>query len=162
MPAISVLVPVYNALPFLEQCLNSIRNQSFTDFEVICLNDGSTDASLETLNRFAQQDKRFVVIDKENEGYGKTLNRGLSKAQGEFISIIEPDDFIESTMFEDLYDFAQRSANKGTVLDVIKCSYWEYFDSTSDYNAPLVASPALRWMMPQSPIVFSLEENQTL
>lgn len=162
MPAISVLVPVYNALPFLEQCLNSIRNQSFADFEVICLNDGSTDASLETLNRFAQQDKRFVVIDKENEGYGKTLNRGLSKAQGEFISIIEPDDFIESTMFEDLYDFAQRSANKGTVLDVIKCSYWEYFDSTSDYNAPLVASPALRWMMPQSPIVFSLDENQNI
>ena len=66
MPAISVLVPVYNALPFLEQCLNSIRNQSFTDFEVICLNDGSTDASLETLNRFAQQDKRFVVIDLES------------------------------------------------------------------------------------------------
>lgn len=162
MPAISVLVPVYNAVPFLEQCLDSVRNQSFTDFEVICLNDGSTDDSLETLNRFAQQDKRFVVIDKENEGYGKTLNRGLTEARGEFVSIIEPDDFIEPTMFEDLYDFAQRAANKGAVLDVIKCSYWEYFDSTSDYNAPLVASPALRWMMPQSPIVFSLEENQNI
>lgn len=162
MPAISVLIPVYNALPFLEQCLDSIRNQSFPDFEVICLNDGSTDGSLETLNRFAQQDKRFIVLNKDNEGYGRTLNRGLAEAQGEFVSIIEPDDFIESTMFEDLYDFAQQSANKGAVLDIVKGSYWEYFDSTNEYNAPLVASPALRWMMPQSPTVFSLEENQDI
>ena len=162
MPAISVLIPVYNALPFLEQCLDSIKNQTFTDFEVICLNDGSTDDSLEVLNRFARQDDRFIVVDKENEGYGKTLNRGLTEAQGEFVSIIEPDDFIESTMFEDLYGFARKSACKGTILDIVKASYWEYFDSASDYDAPLVSSPALRWMMPQNPAIFSLKENQNV
>ena len=162
MPSISVLIPVYNAIPFLEQCLNSIKNQTFSDYEVICLNDGSTDDSLETLYRFAQQDKRFIVIDKENEGYGKTLNRGLAEAKGEFISIIEPDDFIEPTMFEDLYEFAQDSARKGAILDIVKASYWEYFDSASNYDAPIVASPALRWIMPQDPAVFSLEENQDI
>ena len=76
-PLVSVLVPICNVEKYLDECLGSLQNQTLKDIEIICINDGSTDSSLDIINRFASEDSRFVVIDKPNSGYGDYMNRGL-------------------------------------------------------------------------------------
>lgn len=117
--AISILVPVFNVDKYLRQCLDSIQNQTFKDFEVICINDGSTDASLSILEDYAQQDTRFRIISKPNTGYGHSMNIGLSQCNGEYIGIVESDDYIEPTMFETLYHLAKKQN-----LDIARCNYY--------------------------------------
>ena len=87
-PLVSIIVPIFNAEPYLKQCLYSILAQTYRNLEIICLNDGSTDNSLATMQAYAKQDERIRVIDKQNQGYGATCNRGLSEATGTWISII--------------------------------------------------------------------------
>lgn len=118
---VSVILPIYNAEPYLDQCLDSIQSQSHKNLEIICVNDGSTDGSLAIIKSHAAADPRIVVIDKENEGYGRSCNRGLEAATGEWISIIEPDDWIQGNMYEDMLDFA---AGIHGDFDIIKTPYW--------------------------------------
>ncbi len=155
MPLISVILPIYNAAFYLEQCLESIRVQTFSDIEILCVNDGSTDTSLAIIQKFAKQDTRFKVLDKPNGGYGHSLNYGLDRATGEYISIIEPDDFIAPTMYEDLYGFA-RSGQE--LADVVKGSYWEYFDARADFDEQL-REPNIALCMKDYPIRFRLEQD---
>ena len=117
--AISILVPVFNVEKYLRQCLDSIQSQTFKNFEVICINDGSTDTSLAILEDYAQQDTRFRIINKPNSGYGHSMNIGLGQCNGEYIGIVESDDYIEPTMFETLYHLA-----KTQNLDVARCNYY--------------------------------------
>lgn len=121
MPKISVLVPIYNVEKYLEQCLESICNQSFTDFEVICIDDGSTDQSAGISDSFAERDNRIHVIHKQNSGYGKSMNVGLQHAVGEYIAIVESDDFVEKDMLEKLYQAAQQSG-----ADVTRGRYYRH------------------------------------
>ena len=79
MAKVSVVVPVYNVEKYLTECLDSIINQTLEDIEIICVNDGSTDSSLEILNNYAQKDKRIIVINKANSGYGNTMNIGINE-----------------------------------------------------------------------------------
>lgn len=118
MPVLSILIPIYNVKPFLKECLESIKNQKFTDFEAICINDGSTDGSLELLQQLVGADSRFKIINKKNSGYGHSMNVGLSHSRGKFIGIVEPDDFIEPEMFEVLVSIAESHQ-----LDIARCSY---------------------------------------
>lgn len=118
---VSVIVPIFNAGPYLEQCLDSILAQTHRNLEVICLNDGSTDDSLKTMQAYAKKDSRVRVIDKQNEGYGATCNRGLQEATGTWISIVEPDDWIEPGMYADMLAFANRFNKE---LDIVKTPYW--------------------------------------
>lgn len=111
-PKISVLVPCYNVEKYLDECLISIANQTLSDIEIICINDGSTDGTLNVIKKYAKADKRFVVIDKENEGYGKTMNRGLDAATGEYVAIVESDDWIEPHAFETLYKGAKKEQSR--------------------------------------------------
>ena len=85
---ISVIVPVYNSVRYMRQCLDSIVNQTFKDIEIICVNDGSTDSSLEILEEYASKDDRFVVINQENGGAGKARNTGLAAARGKYLSFL--------------------------------------------------------------------------
>ena len=121
MADISVIVPVYNVEPYLEECLDSLRAQTHENMEFLCINDGSTDRSLEILRRYAETDSRIRVIDKRNEGYGKTMNRGLKLASSPWIGIVESDDFVEGNMFETLYRAAE-----GSTADIIKCNFYKY------------------------------------
>jgi glycosyltransferase involved in cell wall biosynthesis len=107
MAKISVVVPVYNVEKYLKECIDSIINQTLEDIEIICVNDGSTDSSLEILNDYAKKDSRIIVINKSNSGYGHTMNMGLNAATGEYVGIIESDDFADKNMFEDLYKLAK-------------------------------------------------------
>lgn len=121
MAKVSVIVPVYNVQDYLVQCIDSIRNQTLTDLEIICIDDGSTDDSGRILDEYVQKDRRIKVIHKENTGYGHTMNIGLDAAQGEYIGIVESDDFIETNMYAELYKIARKFD-----LDFIKSNHWKY------------------------------------
>ena len=101
MAKVSIIIPTYNVEMFLDECLESIQRQTLQDIEIICVNDGSTDHSLEIIKKYAENDPRFVIVDKENGGYGKAMNVGLDKATGEYIGIVEPDDYVPLAMYED-------------------------------------------------------------
>lgn len=87
MAKVSIIIPTYNVEMFLDECLESIQRQTLQDIEIICVNDGSTDHSLEIIKKYAENDPRFVIVDKENGGYGKAMNVGLDKAT-ENISVL--------------------------------------------------------------------------
>lgn len=122
-PKITVLVPTYNVERYLPQCLDALCAQTLRDIEIICINDGATDGSPSILRSYAAKDQRIRIIDKPNSGYGASLNRGIAEAKGEYIGIVEPDDFPDKRMFKKLYKAAKR-AN----ADVAKCNFFNYFD----------------------------------
>ena len=93
-PVVSVIVPVYNAQKSLARCIDSILNQTFKDFELILLDDGSTDTSGEICDRYAEIDERVRVIHKENSGVSDTRNRGLDIAEGKYLQFLDSDDWI--------------------------------------------------------------------
>ena len=88
MPKVSIVVPVYNVEKFLKPCLDSAKNQTLEDIEIICVDDGSTDSSGAILDEYAAKDSRFVIIHKENGGYGKAMNAGLNRAKGKYFCIM--------------------------------------------------------------------------
>ena len=127
MPKVSVLTPVYNVRKYLRQCLDSLASQTLDNIEFICLDDGSTDGSERILDEYATEDKRFHVIHKQNEGYGKTMNLGIKKARGEYIGILESDDFADKNMFEALYTVAKKHN-----ADVVKSNFYTYTEENGD------------------------------
>ena len=106
-PSVSVVIPVYNTQEYLRECLDSLAKQSLMDMEFICVNDGSTDASLKIMREFSARDSRFKVIDKPNGGYGQSVNCGLAAARGKYVGIVEPDDFVSAEMYKTLYECAE-------------------------------------------------------
>ena len=126
---VSVIIPMYNVAATLDQCLDSIQTQTHADLEIICVNDGSPDKSSAIAHAHAEKDARITVVDKPNAGYGASCNRGLDLARGEWVSIVEPDDYLEPTMYEALLAKAAECAQTGgRTPDVIKCAYWRVFD----------------------------------
>ena len=91
-PYISIVIPVYNVHQFLDDCINSVLGQTYKDFELILVNDGSTDRSLEICRKYADADSRVVVIDKPNGGVGSTRNVGIDASRGQWITFIDSDD----------------------------------------------------------------------
>ena len=103
-PKISVIVPVYNVEKYIKKCLDTIISQTFSDIEIICVNDGSTDSSRKILEEYKNKDSRIIIIDKKNGGLSSARNAGMKVAMGEYISFIDSDDWIEETMLEKLYN----------------------------------------------------------
>ena len=133
---ISVLIPIYNVEKYLRQCLDSVVNQTLKDIEIICINDGSTDNSLAVINEFAARDSRIKVIDKPNSGYGHSMNQGLKAATGEYIGIVESDDFADLNMFETLYNAA-----KNVEAEVVKSNYWSQVKDEAIFSEYLKQEP---------------------
>lgn len=125
---VSILVPIYNIEEYLDACLSSVVNQKLKKIEIICINDGSTDKSLNIIQKFMQIDNRIKLINKENSGYGDSMNLGLKAAQGEYIGIIESDDIAKKNMFQKLYNLAQ----KNNFPDIVKSNYFQYFSKTNE------------------------------
>lgn len=137
MPKVSVVVPCYNVEKYLNECIDSILNQTLQDIEVICVNDGSTDSTLDILNNYASKDKRVIVINKANSGYGNTMNMGLNAATGEYIGIIESDDFADINMFKDLYNIAKEND-----ADIVKGDWYNYWSKNNFARKNNRISPA--------------------
>lgn len=117
-PSVSILVPICNVERYLRECLDSLVNQTLKDIEIICLDDGSTDASLAVVEEYARRDPRIVVLSKPNSGYGDSMNKGLDLARGEYVGIVESDDFASIDMFEVMYKAAKRHD-----VDVVRTNY---------------------------------------
>lgn len=118
-PKVSILVPIYNVESYLAQCLQSLVDQSLPDLEILCINDGSTDGSLRIAQEFADNDLRIRIINKQNTGYGDSMNLGLQEAKGEYIGILEPDDWIDEDAFATLYQAAKQHQ-----ADVVKANFF--------------------------------------
>ena len=126
MCKVSVIVPVYNVEKYLERCIESLINQTFDDIEIIALNNGSIDKSLDILNYYAHKDKRIRVINNKNIGVSKSRNIGIEEAKGEYIVFVDSDDWIDSNMIYILYDTI--SDNN---CDLVMCTYIREFSNHS-------------------------------
>lgn len=103
MIKVSIIVPIYNVEKYLKRCLDSLVNQTLNDIEIICINDGSTDGSLEILEEYRRRDDRIVIINQENSGQSVARNRGIDVAKGEYIGFVDSDDWVSEDYFEKLY-----------------------------------------------------------
>ena len=112
---ISVIVPVYNVENYLEECLESIQNQTYTNIEVIMINDGSTDGSKEICERFCLQDNRFKLVTQENQGLSAARNRGVKESVGQYIMFVDSDDVINTKVIEVLLTCMK------TDVDIVEC-----------------------------------------
>ncbi|MBO4821135.1 MAG: glycosyltransferase family 2 protein [Prevotella sp.] len=124
---VSIIIPVYNVERYLHECIQSIVNQTFTDWECILVDDGSTDGSGKICDQFSKQDHRISVIHKENQGVSAARNEGLEHAQGEWINFIDADDWVEETYLSQMID---ESKNKKYDL-VVSGSSHDYPDGKS-------------------------------
>ena len=121
---LSIIVPVYNTGKYLSKCLDSILNQTIKDIEIIVVNDGSKDNSKEIINNYVKKyKKKIVFIDKKNGGQGSARNVGIKKASGEYIGFVDSDDFVESSMYEEMYNTAKENDS-----DVVICSISDYYE----------------------------------
>ena len=120
MAAISVIVPIYGVEKFLRQAIDSIINQTFNDLEIILIDDGSKDNCPHIIDEYAKKDNRIITVHKENAGYGAACNTGLNLATGEYIAILEPDDYIAPEMYQDLYNIAKQFDS-----DIVKSSFYD-------------------------------------
>ena len=118
MPAVSIIIPVYNVEKYLRRCLDSVLNQTFSDWQAICVNDGSPDGSADILSEYAARDSRFVIVNKENGGLSDARNAGLPHATGEYILYLDSDDFIHSQTLEITYSLARRDKS-----DIVSFTY---------------------------------------
>ena len=127
MAKISVIIPVYNAEKYIKTTLDSILNQTFKDIEIILVNDGSLDESLNICKRYQENDRRIIVLDKKNEGVSIARNTGIEASSGEYILFIDADDWIEPDMCEVLYNEITKYNG-----DICFCNHIKEFDNKSE------------------------------
>ena len=121
MTKISIIMPVYNGENWLEESINSVLGQTFSDFELICVNDSSTDESERVLEKFSNQDSRVKFYTKENEGPGMALNYGVERAEGEYLCFLDQDDKYAPNYLEAMFDTIQKT---GCNLCLCNAYYW--------------------------------------
>lgn len=125
-PRVSVIVPIYNVEKYLERCLESLINQTLKDIEIIAINDGSTDGSLDILNKYARYDRRIKVIDKENSGVSDCRNIAMKQITGKYITFVDSDDWIDLNAIETMYAKAEEEK-----CDLVMCTYMREFANHS-------------------------------
>ena len=126
---ISIIVPVYNVEKYLDECIQSIINQTYKNIEIIIINDGSTDNSLSILRKYESIDKRIIVINQENKGLSASRNIGIKKSTGKYISLIDSDDVIHPRMVELLYKEIKKNN-----CDISICMFQEFTDNFIEKN----------------------------
>jgi glycosyltransferase involved in cell wall biosynthesis len=131
-PVISVIVPIYNVEKYLERCLDSIIVQTYRNFEIIAVNDGSTDNSLSILNRYARNDDRIRIINQKNKGLSGARNSAIKVSNGRYLIFVDSDDTIEKSLFEDVLKFAL--AND---LDMVTYGYTKLSEDNNIIAKPI-------------------------
>ncbi|OEJ14713.1 glycosyl transferase family 2 [Brachyspira hampsonii] len=131
---VSIIIPVYNVSKYLYTCLDSAVNQTYKDLEIICINDGSTDDSLEILKEYAYKDNRIIIIDKKNAGVSAARNDGIEKSNGEYIFFMDSDDYIDNDFIEVFYNNAKKNNSDLVVLS----TFWNLDKRVNkDYHSAL-------------------------
>ena len=125
MKSVSVIVPFYNVENYIEKCLETLVNQNLEDIEIILVNDGSKDRSKIIVDKFLKQyPEKIVYLEKENGGLSDARNYAIPHAKGEYIAFLDSDDYVEKTMYKDMYELAKKENS-----DMVECDfYWEYPD----------------------------------
>ncbi|GHU52165.1 hypothetical protein FACS1894132_01200 [Clostridia bacterium] len=123
-PIVSVVVPICNVEKYVGECLESLRKQTLEEMEFICIDDGSTDRSLQVMQRFAERDKRFKIYSGANAGYGAALNKGLDLCTGKYVGILESDDFCDPDFYADLVKIAEEKD-----CDLVKSDLYRYWNT---------------------------------
>ncbi|MDE6947641.1 MAG: glycosyltransferase, partial [Anaeroplasmataceae bacterium] len=119
-PLISIIVPIFNVEKFIPECIESIQKQSYTNMQVILVDDGSTDSSGKICDKYASGDARIEVIHQQNKGLVAARKSGLKKAKGKYIGFVDGDDYIDSDMYQTLVREMEE-----TKVDFVHCRYWE-------------------------------------
>ena len=147
-PKVSIVMPTYNVEKYFRQCMESVINQTLTDIEIIPVDDGSPDNCGAIMDEYAAKDSRIKPIHQQNGGYGKAVNAGINAATGEYIGIVETDDWCDPKMFEKLYTQAKKLD-----ADVCKCDFRYYYgnDKFRDCKAICTIAPEGE--------VFTIKEN---
>ncbi len=127
MPKVSIIVPFYNVERYIEKCLETLVNQTLEDIEIILVNDGSKDKSIEIVNKFLEKyPEKLVYFEKENGGLSDARNYAIPYAKGEYIAFLDSDDYVEKDMYEKMYQLAKEENS-----DMVECDfYWEYPEKT--------------------------------
>ena len=120
---ISVIMPSLNVKPFIEECIESVINQTLNDIEIICVDAGSTDGTLEIIEKFSKIDSRIKILHSDEKSYGHQMNLGISHANGEYIGIVETDDFIDEKMYETLYGLTDNAT-----IDIAKVNFYHFYN----------------------------------
>lgn len=128
-PKVSIIVPIYNVEKYLNECIDSILNQTLQEIEVILIDDGSPDNCGKIIDEYAKKDPRVIPIHQKNSGYSAAVNKGIDLAKGKYIGIIESDDFIEPNMYESLYNDAKKNNT-----DITKGLFYFYNPTLSKVN----------------------------
>ena len=137
MPKISIIVPVYNVEKYIDKCLKSLTQQTLQDIEIIIVNDGSLDKSVEIIEKYVKENStKIKYYEKENGGLSSARNYGLEYATGEYIAFLDSDDYVETNMYEEMYNLAKKEN-----ADMVECDFiweWEYgkkiFDKRREYK----------------------------
>ncbi len=133
---VSIIVPVYNVEKYLRKCLDSLVNQTLKDIEIICINDGTKDNSVEIINEYVKKCPNIILINQENQGLGMARNNAMKHAKGDYIAFVDSDDWVDTDMYEVLYNKAIE-----TDADIVECDYRMVFEnSTKIKNRTLFGS----------------------
>lgn len=135
-PKVSVIVPIYKAEPWIRECLNSLKNQTLKDLEFICVDDGSPDNCGKILDEYAKIDNRFIVIHQKNQGVSAARNAGLKLAKGEYITFVDPDDYLILSAYEVAYNAAENDN-----VDILQFGYRSFIDGQDDHILEQNVSP---------------------
>ena len=136
---VSIIMPSLNVRDYIEECIESVIKQSLKEIEIICVDAGSDDGTLEILEEYAEGDDRIKLIHSDMRSYGHQVNMGISEADGEYIGIVETDDFIDEKMYETLYSLTDNAS-----CDIVKSNFY-YFQ---DWNSSMVKQNTSRWNVP--------------
>lgn len=134
---LSIIVPIYGVEKYLARCVDSILAQKFRDFELLLIDDGSRDGCPGICDEYVAKDSRVSTVHKRNAGYGAAVNDGLRMACGEYVAIVEPDDWIEPLMFERLFDRADQCEDR---CDIVKCRFVSFMKDVGDLASSEIPS----------------------
>lgn len=132
--AVSIIVPVFNVEKYLDRCMQSIVNQTLKNIEIILINDGSTDSSLDIINEYSKGHENIIILNQKNEGQGKARNKAIEIAKGNYIGFIDADDYVDINMYENMINKAYKED-----ADIVTCGYYQ----VNDYDSSIISKNIL-------------------
>ena len=152
MPKVSIIIPVYNTSKYLDKCIQTLINQTLKDIEIIFIDDGSTDDSLQKINSYADNDERIVVLTQKHKKQGAARDYGMSIAKGEYIGFVDSDDYIDVDMYQCMYEIAEREH-----CDVVRCRMVR-----EDFDGSIEIQPDKRFDMGKLVQISSLDDRKRI
>ena len=149
---VSVIMPSLNVAPYIEMCMDSVLCQTLQQIEILCIDAGSTDGTLEILKKYALKDERIRILESSRKSYGYQINLGIKEAKGQYIGIVETDDFIDASMYRELYSYTQKD-----FPDFIKGGFYDYAEFE---NKKFISESSLRNLSEEQAGIFIGERYQ--